>query len=150
LREWTESETVWLDELYDLTDRFPDPASMRLILLNGQPLPHSAKDKDKHTGRLILKGMTTPDTRGTLDVLISRLMQEPYYRVDRSVSQRNTGTAGRDRQLFPRQFETTIDIAKRPASGYVRRLSERSNRQGRQGQDPAGNWDGDLGFEEGR
>jgi hypothetical protein len=118
LGEWADGEVVWLDELYDLADRFPDGTTSQLTNLTGQPLPRTGKEK--YVARLSLKGITTVDSRA-VDSLIARLVQDQYYRVDPKVLSRNMST---DRFRFPQQFTTQVDVARRPPDRYVRRLPD--------------------------
>src|SRR5262249_22270508 len=61
LNEWHDGEVVWLDELYDLTDRFPDNTRLRLSGLTGDALSRNAKSK--YVASLALKWVSTDDHR---------------------------------------------------------------------------------------
>jgi Tfp pilus assembly PilM family ATPase len=114
--DWVSSEVVWLDELYDLTSRFPDTNALRVTRITGDPLQRSGSDK--HVARLTLKGITT-DNFDAVDKLISQMVGDGYYRVDPKVIERNTGP---DRLRFSQQFSTRLDIEPRPPVRYVRLL----------------------------
>ena len=47
LEAWTQSEIVWLDELYDLTDHFPDPSQVFLMHFTGVPIQRAANARDR-------------------------------------------------------------------------------------------------------
>jgi Tfp pilus assembly PilM family ATPase len=116
LDEWTSSEIVWLDELYDLTDRFPNPNNVRLAQFTGDPMTHTAKNA--HVARITLKGIMNNDYQA-LNQLESRLVNDGHYRVEPKVLGRNTAA---DRFRFPQQFTTRVEVEKLPPDKYVRRL----------------------------
>jgi Tfp pilus assembly PilM family ATPase/Tfp pilus assembly protein PilN len=114
--DWTQADVVWLDELYDLTERFPDPNGIRLTMFVGDPLTLSAKDK--HVARMSLKGIT--QNYENVNALMDRLGEENlYYRVDAAAVAQNTIT---DRIRFRQQFTTKVDLQKRPAAEYKLRI----------------------------
>lgn len=118
--DWTGTEVVWLDELYDMTDRFPDVTNIRLTSLTADPIAKSAKET--HVARMAVKGIT--QDRAAIDTLLGRLVQEgqpekSYYRVDAPHVAPNTGV---DRFRFTQQFNTKVDIESRPPEKYIRHL----------------------------
>ncbi len=118
LDDWAQSEIVWLEELHDLTARFPDLNTIRLTGLTGNPLTRGAKDK--HVAKMTLTGITTDDYKA-IEALMKRLVEERYYDVDAKKVNRNTGV---DRFRFRQQFTVPVDIAKRPPDQYVLPLDE--------------------------
>ena len=136
LDEWNQGGIVWLDELYDLTSRFPDPESIRLISLNGAPLTHSTQtkrlakpppggkaseeDQSKAVAKLTLNGITTEDPRAVKS-LQERFVADGHYMVEPKLQARNTGA---DRTRFQQQFTAHIEIEKQPPDKYERRLLE--------------------------
>jgi len=117
LDDWTNSEIVWLDELYDLTDRFPDPNNVRLVQFTGDPMTRTAKNA--HVARIVLKGIMNNDYQA-LNQLESRLVNDGHYRVEPKVLGRNTAA---DRFRFPQQFTTRVEVEKLPPDKYVRKLT---------------------------
>ena len=114
--DWTGSAVVWLDELYDLTERFPDLKTMRLTGLSGE-LSTTGQAKGKTQGKITLRGVTS-DPKGA-QTLADRLAQEGNYSVrDTNVSRNATV----DQFKFGQQFVTQVDVEPRPAAKYVRRL----------------------------
>jgi Tfp pilus assembly PilM family ATPase len=139
IEDWTQSGIVWLDELYDLTDRFPDTNLIRLTQFMGDPLAHAGKDK--HTARMSLKGIMTYDNRSVLS-LMAELDKEAHYRVEPKKVEPNRG---QDTARFRLQFSTRVDVEKRPPDQYLRQLPppaeegthrSRSRRAGRGGNGP--------------
>jgi Tfp pilus assembly PilM family ATPase len=118
LTEWTESEVVWLDELYDLTDRFPDDNSIRLVQLTGEPIARTAKSK--YIGKLALKGVGT-DNHDPIDKLFDNLAKDGHLRVAPKIL---TPNVGNDRRWYSQQFTSKVDIERLQPSKYVRRIPE--------------------------
>ncbi len=119
LEDWTQSSIVWLDELYDLTDRFPDPSKVFLMQMTAVPLTRSAISKDKYVAKLELKGGTTEDFR-PLDDLISSLSKDGHYSVGPRPTTPNRMVDGR---RYPLQFTTSMKVEKLPATKYVRQMA---------------------------
>jgi Tfp pilus assembly PilM family ATPase len=115
LEEWAGGEIVWLDELYDLTDRFPNTDTIRLTHLTGSPL--ATAEKEKHVARLTLKGVTT-DNFQPVDDLIAQFARDGYP-VDPKHVNSNTE---HDKQQFSKQFTTRADLQRQPPGKYTRRL----------------------------
>jgi Tfp pilus assembly PilM family ATPase len=114
--DWVAGDVVWLDELYDLSARFPDPNSLRVTQITADPLTKTGPDR--HVARVVLKGITT-ENFSAVDALISQLVSDGFYRVEPKVISRNSGP---DRQMFSQQFATRLDIEPRPPAKYVRLL----------------------------
>jgi hypothetical protein len=132
LTEWTQGDVVWLDELYDLTDRVADTETIRVVSLTMEPLALTAKPGNghKHVGRISMKGITTDDYQ-VVDALLSQLVADRHYRVEPKQLKRNTGI---DRFRFRQEFATRFDIEKRSPEEYIRRLPARGeNDTGRGG-----------------
>jgi Tfp pilus assembly PilM family ATPase len=133
LEEWTQGEIVWLDELYDLTDRITDTNNLRLVQLMARPLTVPATGKGKNSPRYVaqvsLKGITGDDYQ-VVDTLISELVTDGHYRVEPKQVKRNTGV---ERFRFREEFTTKLDLEKRPPTAYVRRLSAAEADKGRTG-----------------
>jgi hypothetical protein len=116
----------WLDELYDLTDRFPEGNSLRLTYLAGEPLTHTAKET--HVARMTIKGIAAADYK-EVDALIAGLRQDGHYRVEPKILGRNLSI---DRFRFPNQYSTRIDVEKREPAQYLRHLSVPAPRRQRE------------------
>jgi hypothetical protein len=118
LKEWTGGEINVLDELYDLTDRFPSTETMRLTLLNVMPLGRSEKKTDKHVARINLKGVSTDDIR-QVDELLERMNTDGYYRVD---PKQVSAATDADKAKFTQQFNAQADVEQRRPASYARQL----------------------------
>ena len=126
--EWAQTEVVWVDELYDLTDMFPDATAMKLTQLTGDPL--TTTGKDKHVARMSLTGITTENDEA-LNSLRAKLIEEGNYRVDSKKYVYNRG--GLERQRFRMLFGTNVDIERRPPDKYTRKLTPPSQDNGGRG-----------------
>jgi hypothetical protein len=124
--DWTGNNVNWLDELYDLTDRFPEGNSLRLTYLAGEPLTHTAKET--HVARMTIKGIAAADYK-EVDALIAGLRQDGHYRVEPKILGRNLSI---DRFRFPNQYSTRIDVEKREPAQYLRHLSVPASRRQRE------------------
>lgn len=121
--DWLNPEIVWLDELYDLTDRVPDINAMRITGITADPLPPSAADKQ--AARMTIQGVSTYDPKA-VNTLMDRLVGDAFYQVDPKDVGRNTGP---DRVRFGQQFTAKVALLPRPPDKYVRRLPPAPLRQ---------------------
>jgi len=139
--EWHQGEIDWLDELYDLTDRFPDINNLRLTQLTADPIARTAKSP--YVARMMLKGTMTAD-HTQVNQLESQLVNDGHFRVEPKVISRNTGA---ERYKFIQQFMTHLDVEQLPPEKYVRRLSNRTAAAADNSEDDggAGFWFGNYG-----
>src|SRR5262249_52222316 len=125
-----------LDELYDLTARFPDPDTIRLTSLIGDPQSRTTPNKrvakppplrngtttedeqDKYVAKLSLMGITTDDDK-VIDTLMKRFVEDSHSGVDPKFPSPNTGA---DRTRFRQQFPAHVRLEKPPPDKYPRRL----------------------------
>jgi Tfp pilus assembly PilM family ATPase len=142
LDDWNQGGIVWLDEIYDLTSRFPDTETIRLTSLAGAPLAHSTQtkrvgkpvpgtkpsdeDQNKNVAKLTLNGITTEDPKAVKD-LQARFVEDGHYMVEPKFTARNTGP---DRTRFQQQFTTHIEIEKQSPEKYERRLAAGDDEDG--------------------
>ncbi len=116
--EWEKGEVNWLEEVYDLTDRFGEGKGVRLVQFSGDPLPRTAKSE--YVARIVLKGMATEDPR-PVDQVLSETVRDGFYRVEPKTMSPNRGS---ERQIYPQQFVTKADVKQRPMDKYVRRMPD--------------------------
>lgn len=124
IKEWHDSSIVWLDEVYDLTHRFPDPdtSRVRLSQLTADVVDRGPGAKEKKVARMSLKGVTGDDHK-PVDHLVSRLVQDGHYHPDPKKIERNSGPDARlgFTQMFTIQ---RIDVTKRLPKDYVLKMDE--------------------------
>jgi Tfp pilus assembly PilM family ATPase len=125
LDDWSQTEIVWLDELYDLTARFPDPNKLFLMQMTGNPVSATTKSRDKYVGRMTLKGGMTLDPE-PVDDLVADLARDGHYNVPAKQDARNTAV---DTRRFPRQFTLTVGVEKLPPARFVRQLEVQPGEQ---------------------
>jgi Tfp pilus assembly PilM family ATPase len=140
---WSDGDVVWLDELYDLTDRFPDPDKdkVRLEKLTGDVVEKAAnakeKTKDKHVAKMSMEGVSGPEDR-PLDHMLDAFRSDKFYAIptppQRGQAPRDARAAG-----FTQKFTIQrIDIDARKPEDYKRTVNvdaadERPERGGRGG-----------------
>jgi hypothetical protein len=116
---WVDSEVVWLDELYDLAERFPNIDQMNLMTFLGiGPAPTSMANGKKvtHKGELTLEVSTRTDT------LVDRLINE--YTKDRhfiDVPAKKPLRTGGGRGGM-QQFGAKLTLNPQPPSEYMLQL----------------------------
>lgn len=79
VKDWEDKGVNWLDELYDLTARFPDPSGTEVTQLIGQPFQQAKNSKLLHVAELQLTIFT--DTSKTVDTLIIDMQHDKHYSV---------------------------------------------------------------------
>ena len=129
LNNWRDHTTIWLDELYDLTDRFPEPDTYRarVTLVSGDFLPISSrqpkKDEKVFVAKMSLQGLSDDDSIPPLYNMSHFFESDGHYKVaplsTKAVQQAERGSSFTIQWTIP-----TIDIEKRPASGYTRTIPE--------------------------
>lgn len=115
LDDWAATEVNWLDELYDMTARVPDINKVRITSLSTVVIEKPGS-KDKSVAAINLKGITTTDSN-PLDKLMVELRREESYRPPSKNLKPNTLV---QRQQFPLEFSTKIELEKRPPEKYTR------------------------------
>jgi hypothetical protein len=101
--QWLKSEIVWLDELYDLTARFPDVNRLRVTSLQAEPVPlppptpGRPMDPDKAVAAVKLKGVTTDDA--SLNTLTRELVRDVYRVIPTERKGNNTGGGRRQSRV---------------------------------------------------
>ncbi|HEV3262772.1 MAG TPA: hypothetical protein VG013_38405, partial [Gemmataceae bacterium] len=127
LDDWAAKDVVWLDEFYDLTQRFPDLNSIRLVNIAGQPLDR----KDRHIARMTLTGMTT-NSPTAVDQFFAGLAQDAHYRPGPNSPGRNNGA---DFFRFPQLFSAHVDLERLPPDQFTRRLPDGKAGDKQEGED---------------
>jgi Tfp pilus assembly PilM family ATPase len=124
---WHDGEVVWLDELYDLTDRFPNNTTLRLVLLEGNALNRNAKSK--YVAAMKLSWVSTDDHRPGEELMAEFVKDKTgHYNVGGKDGPRQN--RGLDRRMFPHEFSTHVELEHVPPTKYVRRLRPPAGRGG--------------------
>jgi len=149
VEDWINDRVIWLDELYDLTERFPNSNSAKLMNLTmnltDDPLAHArtnpAKAKGpRSNGRISIDGITTV-TPKELEDLLSHLRTEGHYGVEPLTLTRNR--LGIEGQRLRSQFKTNMTVTNREPQKYQLFLSAEPPARRRDVQQNAGQ---DQGF----
>ncbi len=120
LDDW--DSVVWLDELYDLTDRIPNVDQLRITQLLAAPAPRAAKGAVQYTAKLTIDGEIIDEqrtgSRKVLDDFIAQFESKAdreYYILDGPpiVKPTRNGTT----------FSFSIQIKRRPPAKYTRKLN---------------------------
>ena len=117
---WTDSGMVWLDELYDLTDRIVDPNKLRITELIVEPIARTGKEKDanKAVAKITIKGVAK--TKNDVDALADAFTRDGHYHVGPKTAPANEGS---DKAEFPLQFTlANVEVEKLPPMEYTRSL----------------------------
>jgi Tfp pilus assembly PilM family ATPase len=117
-KEWDDTRVNWLDEVYDLTARFPDVDKARLEQFRAEPLTVQKGAKQKYVARVFLKVQTNDDK------LMSHLQSgmssdKRYHNLKKDIK----ATTGGFRGMFSQTYELRADLERRPATEYVRKLN---------------------------
>jgi hypothetical protein len=140
LDKWTGSDIPWLDELYNLTARFPDINKLRLTKFMVQP--HSGGAKDKHVALVKLEGLQTNEAN-LLMRLQTAMVEDGFLNVQAPEVKPNQ--SGQDRLRFPRQWSMNYEVAKRPPAKYDIKFTAIPPPRNRRDRPPGGDF-GDLGL----
>lgn len=124
VREWDDKRINWLDEMYDMADRFPDIKATRLEQFRGDAREPEKGSKVKYVGRIVLKVQTSADKafNNLQSVMIS---DSKYHDI---VPQTRGGVGGRlanNMQLY----ELKAELERRKPSEYVRKMTEPASRK---------------------
>jgi hypothetical protein len=150
VKAWADSTVNKLDELYDLTDRFPDPdaSRIRLTLLTLNDVDRPAGAKDKHVARLTLKGVCG-DENQPVNQFMQNFTTDGRYSVGFTRFGRNPGP---DRRTYSQEWTTErIDVERREPKDYSRRMEEDPAKEKPRGnvRGGRGNRGGDRGADRG-
>lgn len=136
LEQWQAAEVNWLDEMYDLAQRFPDHEKMRLTEFTAIPIatPRTAKGP-QYVASVTLTGVCTEDELAQR--LVAAMNEDSrHYRVVSLTTDVNRG--GVDARQLPRRFTEKVDIQKRSPTEYKRELASAPRPGGGGGRPPGG------------
>ncbi|WP_020475519.1 type IV pilus biogenesis protein PilM [Zavarzinella formosa] len=119
VREWDQKRINWLDELYDMSSRFPDSKTTKLDLFRGEARDPEKGAKVKNVGRIVMKVQTSADK--AFNNLQSVMTSDRKYHD--IVPQTRGGTGGRlgsNMQLY----ELKAELEHRMPNEYIRKMVE--------------------------
>ncbi len=120
VRDWDDKRVNWLDELYDMTDRFPNTKTTRVEQFRGEAREPEKGAKVKNVGRIVMKVQTSAE--GAFGNLQSQLSSDGKYHD--IVPQTRGGVGTRFNGPPMQAYELRADLERRPPSQYVRKMTE--------------------------
>jgi hypothetical protein len=142
--QWLKSEIVWLDELYDLTARFPDINKLRLTDFAATPIklpppaPGAREQPNRPVAQVKLKGLSTDE--GAPLIKLMRELEVDAAKLDPKKTKPNT--TGTSRRQFAQEWSTEYGLAQKPPDKHTRKFTAtpppRTTRRDRQAGPGAG------------
>ncbi len=130
VEDWQKREIVWLDELYDLTDRFVDYDKARVTQLVGSPMVADKNNKNPRAGVMKLT-IITEDSKA-IDRLMAEMVRDQEYLVHPKEPRGSTGATG---SRFNQQYILTAEINHREPKKYSRQLTVSPPKKDKPGED---------------
>jgi len=122
VKEWEDKGVNWLDELYDLTARFPDPKYTEVVQMIGRP-NETKGIAAKYVAELELNIQTEAGKH--VDDLATRIVQDKHYSVGGKISK--GAVAGAGNRINPnsknQQFSLKVHLERRDPKEYVLQLN---------------------------
>lgn len=113
LKKWEMGALPWLDELYDLTARFPDRENFRVNQIFINPLD---RESDKFTMRMTINGVVPLGHSRLIDDLVSRINRESHghCRASKETLKTPQGNQSEDTQ----EFTVYVDMIRQDLKKY--------------------------------
>ncbi len=118
VKEWESKGVCWLDELYDLTAVFPDPAGTEVVKLTGTPITNQPKSGKKFAAAMVLEINTEADRY--VEALNAGIHDTPYRETD--ATQRRGGNPERGVRKYLK-YEVKARIEHREPNLYIKHLN---------------------------
>ena len=119
VRDWEDKNVNWLDELYDLTARFPDPAGTEVVQLSGKSVEPGKNATTKYTAEMELQINT--EAGKVVDDLSISMAQDRHYSV--GGKQSKGAASGGFRNRKNQQYLLKVQIERREPNQYVLKLN---------------------------
>ncbi len=115
--EWENNTVPWLDEIYDLSARFPFDSGFRINKLSAQPIAVKRGAKETAIARVNIEGIVPSDKLGP-DGLLTNLLNastgDPHVKLSLEKTKSGDNVT---------EFSLKLDIAKQELKKYQTRLS---------------------------
>ncbi len=108
IKEWDNANVPWLNEIYDLSARFPQHEGFRVNQMMASVTARKGS-KDPYAGRIVLNGVMPDGQSSVVGQLTDAMGHDKHVR---AVAERVKG----------KEFHVRIDIAKQPADQYALKL----------------------------
>ncbi|MBI3410659.1 MAG: hypothetical protein HY040_20170 [Planctomycetes bacterium] len=110
LKEWEQASIPWLDEFYDLSERFPHKVGLRVNQVLANPTAKK-NTKDRNVGRIVLQVVGDPKDDALLYDFVGSLNRDPHLRAA-MVHTKGEG-----------KFQIFIDLAPQAADKKIARVA---------------------------
>jgi len=108
VKDWEAKGISWLDELYDLTARFPDLTKAEVVQLIAKPIEQAKNSKNKHTAEMELT-MYAGSGKVVDDLSVDMSHDSRYYLVFPKQSKGSAGTFASSRKSEQYLFRAQIE-----------------------------------------
>jgi hypothetical protein len=115
--EWMSRNVNWLDEIYDITQRFPDIAGTRVMTMTGSYKEPEKNAKTKYVAQIEMKIET--ESGKFVDTMLAEMVRDKFYRVG---PKQNVPMNSSRLTRFIQQFIVRGDIERRLPKEYERAL----------------------------
>ncbi len=117
LKDWEQASVPWLDELYDITARFPDQVGLRVNQLTATSAPLGVAQtkrlaKDQFVGMITVNGIVAPDQSKKVIEFNNNLANDKYIQAVFEHNKRSGTTS-------PEDFVIKINVKPRPPEAYT-------------------------------
>jgi hypothetical protein len=108
IKEWENTNVSWLNEIYDLSARFPQQEGFRVNQLMASVTARKGS-KDPYAGRIVLNGTMVEGQSPVVGQLTDSMTHDKHVR---AVAERVKG----------KEYHVRIDVAKQPGDSYATKL----------------------------
>jgi len=118
LKEWDDGAIRWIDEIYDLTARFPYREGLRVTQLSaGAVTSRNPKDKDKISVRMMVNGIAPREDDKLVQNLVDTINHDGHTRA--AMAGLKSGAAsGPGVRKAVEEFSIRIDVTRQRARDY--------------------------------
>jgi hypothetical protein len=113
LKDWKNTSISWLDELYDLSAKFPDQKGFRIVSITANPSKKSAS-KEKFVASVILTGLVQPDDTTTVNAFVKEINKSNHLRATPGPTTTGTGKQS--------SFSLKVDLVKQAPDKYAAKI----------------------------
>jgi Tfp pilus assembly PilM family ATPase len=125
LRDWKDTSIRWIDELYDLTARFPYREGMRITQLSATTVTTSRnpKDKEKATVRVTINGIAPGDDDKLVLDMVDLINHDPHAHASAAYIKPIAAPSGQQpgqgsRKTF-KEFSIRVDLTRQNSWEYT-------------------------------
>jgi Tfp pilus assembly PilM family ATPase len=113
LKDWKNTSISWLDELYDLSAKFPEQKGFRIVSITANPSKKSAS-KEKFVASVILTGLVQPDDTATVNAFVKEINKSNHLRATPGPTTTGTGKQS--------SFSVKVDLVHQTPEKYIAKI----------------------------